>query len=201
MEGWIKIGRELTDDEMYRGERFDKTHAWIDLLMMANTQKRTLVKRGIRVTVQPGDVVISSRDLAERWMWSRNTVFSFLQELELNHRITIRKSNVINVIKVIDWAEYSLCEPQNEPQNGNKPQNEPQDEPQTEPQNTERMYTDKQAGTHNANMSTEPQAEPQNEPQDEPQISAQSIPLYKNQVVGTIVLYPRVVRLRIVKIL
>lgn len=171
MEGWIKIGRELTDDEMYRGERFDKTHAWIDLLMMANTQKRTLVKRGIRVTVQPGDVAVSIRDLAEKWMWNERTVMSFLTFLEAQRKIVIRKSNVISVLTIENFAKYQDDATQSTTQSTT--QNTPQSTTQKIPINT----NDAECFSSDSTTQSTTQNAPQSTTQPK---SAQSIPLYKN---------------------
>lgn len=116
MEGWIKLYRKIVDDELYFSERFDKTHAWIDLLVLAEKGSRSFVKRGIVVEVGPGDVAISLRDLAGRWQWSVNTVRSFLDLLELIHRIEIRKSNIINVITILNWSKYQSVDTQTDTQ-------------------------------------------------------------------------------------
>ncbi len=116
MEGWIKLYRNIVDDELYFSERFDKTHAWIDLLLLAGWGNRSFVKRGIVVEVGPGDVAISLRDLADRWQWSVNTVRAFLDLLVLIHRIEIRKSNIINVITILNWSKYQPVDTQTDTQ-------------------------------------------------------------------------------------
>ena len=116
MEGWIKLYRKIVDDELYFSERFDKTHAWIDLLVLAEKGNRSFVKRGIVVEVGPGDVAISLRDLADRWQWSVNTVRAYLDLLALIHRIAIRKSNIINVITILNWSKYQSIDTQTDTQ-------------------------------------------------------------------------------------
>ena len=105
--GWIKLYRQLLDDEMYFAEsKFDKGHAWIDLLLMAAHEPRTFLKRGIEVQLAAGDVAISLDDLAKRWKWSKHTVNAYLLRLKLHHKISISNSKLINIIHIDNWAKY-----------------------------------------------------------------------------------------------
>lgn len=116
MEGWIKLHRQICDDELYLSEKFDKTHAWIDLLLLAARQKRTFSKRGIEVTLEVGEVAVSIRELAQRWQWSVNTVQSFLKRLILIHRIAIHRSKIINVINICNYKKYQQIDTQTDTQ-------------------------------------------------------------------------------------
>lgn len=116
MEGWIKLYRQICDDELYLSEKFDKTHAWIDLLLLAQHKSRTFSKRGTEVALKPGDLAISIRDLATRWQWSVNTVQKFLKRLELIHRIKIDRWQVINVIHICKYQLYQQCDTQDDTQ-------------------------------------------------------------------------------------
>ena len=104
--GWICLYRQIMDSEDYFGERFDRTHAWIDLLLLASTRSRTFRKRGILVTLQEGDVALSVRDLAKRWQWSVNTVQAYLKQLESDTQLAIVRSHTINIIRIVNWAKY-----------------------------------------------------------------------------------------------
>ena len=39
MSGWIKLHRSITDNQLYFKEPFNKTLAWIDLLLLAKSQR------------------------------------------------------------------------------------------------------------------------------------------------------------------
>ena len=41
--GWLKIYRKMLDDPNYLRKPFDKTHAWLDILLTVNFEKRVLV--------------------------------------------------------------------------------------------------------------------------------------------------------------
>lgn len=117
MEGWIKISRQITEDGLYFDGKFDRMHAWIDLLLIATAQVAKNVRvRGIEVELQPGDIAIAENNLADRWGWSRNTVRKFLQCLEVDNKIVLRKSQIINIISVVNWQKYQQVEQQNEQQ-------------------------------------------------------------------------------------
>lgn len=106
MEGWIKINRDIMDDENYLGERFDKTHAWLDLLLMAEPKPRTIFKRGIKVNVGVGEVAVSMRQLSERWGWYLTGVLNFIKELQQERKIEVNKTNVISVLQILNWKKY-----------------------------------------------------------------------------------------------
>lgn len=61
---WRKLFRKIVDNPMYFSEPFDKTHAWIDLILMAEDD-------GVVRTTVP--------TLANRWKWSDGKVRRFLK--------------------------------------------------------------------------------------------------------------------------
>lgn len=61
---WRKLFRKLVDNPMYFSEPFDKTHAWIDLILMAEDD-------GVVRTTVPM--------LSTRWKWSEGKVRRFLK--------------------------------------------------------------------------------------------------------------------------
>ena len=106
MEGWIMLHRSWMDDEFYFSEPFTKSSAWVDLLLLANIKPRTFFKRGIQVELNAGDIAVSVRELMERWMWSSHKVQRYLETLKRLHKIEILNSNVINIIRVVNWNKY-----------------------------------------------------------------------------------------------
>ena len=106
MEGWIKLYRKLIEDEMYFEERFDKTHAWIDLLFLANIKPRQFVQRGVVVPLEVGDVAIPEEELAERWRWCRNSVRKYIKTLEATGKVSVKRCTIINVIHIVKFEDY-----------------------------------------------------------------------------------------------
>lgn len=83
-KGWIKVHRQLLDNPMWLEEPFTKGQAWVDLLMLADGVNDGKYKRGT--------VYKSQKWLAERWGWSRNKVNRFLNRLEENHMVTVKRT-------------------------------------------------------------------------------------------------------------
>lgn len=76
--------------------------------MLANYQDAVIFKRGIPVTLKPGQVGWSEESLAERWKWSRGRVRRFLKWLEQNsvQQIERQSDNVTTVISLTNWQKY-----------------------------------------------------------------------------------------------
>ena len=71
--GYVKIFRKIADNEMFNSEPFDKYHAWIDLLLLAN-HKDGFIYRGMKkVAVNRGQHHTSIPKLADRWYYPPST--------------------------------------------------------------------------------------------------------------------------------
>lgn len=106
--GYIKLWRSSTESDLYFSEPFTKWQAWSDLLITANHKRRIVNVRGIMVTVEAGSVLAGGDFLASRWKWSRGKVSRFLTYLESEtvQQITQHKSNICNVITIVEWDLY-----------------------------------------------------------------------------------------------
>lgn len=80
-KGFIKLHRQIAENWLWTGEPFDRAHAWIDLLIMANWKSNKRVIGGQIVEQQRGEVITSVGALAKRWRWSENKVRRFLKAL------------------------------------------------------------------------------------------------------------------------
>jgi len=104
--GWIKIHRCMMDNPLYHSEPFNRTHAWIDLLLLANSNDNFFYKRGIRVNIQRGQIGHDADTLAKRWKWSRGKVERYLTMLESDGMIVRQKSNVTTLISISKYDDY-----------------------------------------------------------------------------------------------
>ncbi len=126
MQGWIKLHRRLSDNELWKSEPFTDGQAWVDLIMLANHTKGVIKVRGIRVIVCRGQVGWSERSLAERWQWSRGKVRRYIEFLAGQDMIKIvpQKKNVIHLLSIINYDEYqegsTTNSTTNEPQTNHK---------------------------------------------------------------------------------
>ena len=99
------------DHPDYIAEKFTRMGAWIDLLLLANHDTVITRIRGIRVEAERGQVVISEKDLAPRWQWSRNKVRKYLTELQAAGQIEQQKNNVTSYITILNYDKYQVFGP------------------------------------------------------------------------------------------
>lgn len=95
--GWIKLFRKLIDNRMYFEEPFDKTHAWIDLILIAD---------------KDGEIRTSIPQLADRWKWSQNKVRRYFAKLEADDMVhTVGShggSSNGTTISLVKYKDYQL---------------------------------------------------------------------------------------------
>jgi hypothetical protein len=94
------------ENELYFSEKFTKSAAWIDLLLLANHQKGTLFIRGNEINLEPGELCYSQLTLAERWKWNFKTVKSYLDLLTDRKMITYSGGKVTTKISIVNWGKY-----------------------------------------------------------------------------------------------
>lgn len=106
MNGWISIHRKIQDNDLWLSEPFTKGQAWVDLLMLANHKPKVLLKRGIPITINRGEVGWSEEKLAERWKWSRGKVRRFIKYLKTVQQIEQQKSHTLSRIIIKNYDKY-----------------------------------------------------------------------------------------------
>lgn len=103
------------DNEFYYSEKFTKSQAWIDLLLLANHKATTIFIRGIQIKLNPGDLCYSQLTLAKRWKWDFKTVKKFLDMLKQRNMIQYAGGKITTVISVANWSNYQKNGEQNQP--------------------------------------------------------------------------------------
>ncbi len=119
-QGWIKLHRKIQNNSLWLSETFTRGQAWVDLLLLANHKDGFFYKRGVKVNVERGQVGVSEVGLSDRWKWSRNKVRKFLKDLEKEQQIELHKSNVTQLVTIINYKEYQQKEQQIEQQKDNR---------------------------------------------------------------------------------
>jgi len=133
LEGWVKLYRTLTENDLWLEKPFSKGQAWVDLLLITNHKKGIVkVKNGLTFPVKRGECGYSILGLADRWGWSRGKVDRFLLSLKDEKMISIidiktdtktsSKMDTLNrsVIKVIQYEEYQGTDTKTSSKTGNK---------------------------------------------------------------------------------
>lgn len=105
--GYVKIWRKLIENFLYSGEKFDKLHAWLDLILLARFKKGSTLIRGVKVNLEPGELCWSQKSLAARWKWNERTVAKYLKMLEEEQMIQCRITHVTTIITILNWDIYN----------------------------------------------------------------------------------------------
>lgn len=133
-DGWIKVWRKVSDSQMWLEKPFSKGQAWIDLLLLATASDHVSKYKGRDKAYKAGTVHFSLLFLTDRWGWSRNKVYRFLERLQKDEMIVYqgRTSNgtinrtqngtvngtiddTINdtFITIVNWALYQSKQTRN----------------------------------------------------------------------------------------
>lgn len=108
MEGYIALHRKIEENEFYFSEKFTKSQAWIDLLLLATHSNHTAFIRGFEIKLKPGELCRSQLTLAKRWKWNFKTVKKFLNLLEKREMVETKTDNITTVIFIKNWKHYQL---------------------------------------------------------------------------------------------
>ena len=106
MEGYIKLHRQIVENDLWFSERFTRSQAWIDLLLLARHNSGLLTIRGIDIKLNPGQLCYSQLSLSKRWQWDRKKVKKFLNQLKKREMVDIKISKVTTIITIKNWFSY-----------------------------------------------------------------------------------------------
>ena len=104
--GWIKLDRKILDSGIWKGERFTKGQAWVDLLLLANHKESKEIYRGSLKTFKKGCVYRSKDWLSKRWGWTWKTTDRFLKMLERDNMVTVNCTKHDTTITLVNWETY-----------------------------------------------------------------------------------------------
>ncbi len=104
--GWIRIFRKITDCDWYWDKPFDRTHAFLDLLLMAAWEEKKVIRNKRQIVLLPGEIVTDMTSLGERWGMERRKVARLLESLVFLQVICLRKNNAYTLISIINWNRY-----------------------------------------------------------------------------------------------
>ena len=133
-DGWIKIWRKVADSPMWLERPFSKGQAWVDLLLLATASDHVSKYKGRDKAYKAGTVHSSLLFLKDRWGWSRNKVYRFLEKLQKDGMIeykgrtsngtmqrtqnetideTINGTTNDTFITIVNWALYQSKQTKN----------------------------------------------------------------------------------------
>ena len=105
-KGFIYVWRDIQNHFLSDYKPFDKFHAWIDLLMLANHKDNRFLLGNNLVSVDRGSLITSELKLMERWGWSKTKVRAFLSLLESDSMITRKVDNKKTTITIVNYSVY-----------------------------------------------------------------------------------------------
>lgn len=108
--GYIKTHRSIQDCWIWNCEKYDKAHAWLDLLLDANHKDVKMLIDSKPMVVGRGCLYTSKLHLAEKWGWDRKTVTSFLSILEGDGMITQETFRHGTMITIVNYSRYQQSE-------------------------------------------------------------------------------------------
>lgn len=124
-KGWILLHRQIQDNWIWQSKRFDNAHAFVDLLILANGVDKKTASHNRPVLCKRGTVNLSILELSKRWGWHWRTVDSFLQALEQDGTIIVKKcQGKGTTITLVNYDKYQILEKQNAKQSA-KPNAKP----------------------------------------------------------------------------
>lgn len=102
MNGYIKIHRDLLDWEWY--DNSVVKDVFLHLLLNATHKE----KQWQGITLEPGQVVVSYKSLAEKLGFSVQQTRTAISNIQTTGEITRKSTNKYTVISITNWAKYQL---------------------------------------------------------------------------------------------
>ncbi len=105
--GWISLHRKIQECDLWLAdEPFDRRSAWIDLLLMANYEDKSIIFDGHKIMVQRGQYLTSVRKLSAKWGWGKNKTLAYLRLLEECEMITREADSRRTLITIVNYGIY-----------------------------------------------------------------------------------------------
>lgn len=103
---YIYLDRGILDHWTYKDKPFNRSMAWIDLLLIADHTTHTKLWRGKPTEFKRGDVNLSITELAKRWGWSRGKTRRFILSLEMDGMVNIKRTPERTVITIVKYGTF-----------------------------------------------------------------------------------------------
>lgn len=112
-EGWIKLHRKITENELFLEKRvFSKFEAWIDLLLTANHETKYIMHGNRKIKVNRGQLITSELKLMKKWGWSKTKLRNFIFLLENEKMIKKISDKKKTTITICNYSLYQDTENQ-----------------------------------------------------------------------------------------
>lgn len=105
-KGWIKLNRQIQEHWIWRDKPFNKSAAWIDLILLANHESQKVNLREGLVTIKRGQFITGIDKLAQRWGWSRGKVYRFLKLLESEQMLKRKANTYGTLLTIVNYGKF-----------------------------------------------------------------------------------------------
>lgn len=105
-QGYIYLERQIRDNWVWNKKPFSQGQAWIDMIMMAGYEDKTIEFDGRPMRIRRGEFITSMRKLSERWGWSTKKVSRFLNDLERDHMIDQKRNSKRTTVFIVNYSVY-----------------------------------------------------------------------------------------------
>ena len=124
---YIYLDRGILEHWVYKDKPFNRSMAWIDMLLIADHTTHTKLWRGKPTTFKRGDVNLSITELSKRWGWSRGKTRRFILSLEMDGMVNVKRTAERTVITIVKYSTF---------QDKRTPKRTPNDTPKRTPSGT-----------------------------------------------------------------
>lgn len=103
---YIYLDRGILDNWIYNDKPFNRSMAWIDLLLLAEHTTHKAIWRGQMTEFKRGDVCLSITELAKRWGWSRDKTRRFISQLESDNMVRANCTTNRTTITIVKYDDF-----------------------------------------------------------------------------------------------
>lgn len=103
---YILLDRGILTNWTYNDKPFNKSMAWIDLLLLAEHTTHKSMWRGQMTEFKRGDVCRSITELANRWGWSRDKTRRFISQLESDNMVYAKCTTNRTTITIVKYDDF-----------------------------------------------------------------------------------------------
>lgn len=102
--GWIKLHRKSLDSTIFQNDKGWKVWCWC--LMKANHRENNFLLGRTKLTTKSGQFIMGSLKASEQLDLAKSTIWYWLDFLESEGQVGIKKTNKYSIITIKNWDKY-----------------------------------------------------------------------------------------------
>lgn len=108
-KGWIKLHRKIQECDLWiSDEPFDCRSAWIDLLLSANHEDKSMLFDGHLISIGRGQLITSVRKLSVKWNWGKDKTLKFLNLLQELQMLEKNSDSRRTLLTIVNYDNYQI---------------------------------------------------------------------------------------------